>query len=244
MVMTLVAQPVTANVIPGKGVPKLWSNVISSAEAVASVSLVTLLQNTLINAVDKQWGIFTPQNKPVLTSGRVRAVDMSKVSAITNAPQENGAFSAYNKVNMPRRIMLEMLCDGSALSYGNYDAITDLLSTVASGFAVSGKKGREEFINKLEELSASTDLYVITTPEKTFTNMNVLGYNMRRGADHGLNLLRAEIMLQEVRLSGTRSKDPLNTATPWGQGAQNGGNVQASSMSDLEAAAFDAGQLY
>lgn len=244
MVMTLVAQPVTANVIPGKGVPKLWSNVISSAEAVASASLSTLLQNTLISAVDSQWGIFTSENKPVVTSGRVRSVDMSKVSAITNAPQENGAFSAYNKVNMPRRIMLEMLCDGSALSYGNYDAITDLLSAFSTSFTDSGKKGRKAFINKLEEISDSTDLYIVNTPEKTFLNMNILGYNMRRGADHGLNLLRAEIMLQEVRLSAKKSTIGVSTATPSGQSVQNGGNVQASAMNDLQAKAFATSKLY
>ncbi|MFT8890217.1 MAG: hypothetical protein ABF888_00105 [Acetobacter papayae] len=69
MAMQTIALPATANVIPGAGVPKLWFTVISDAEAVASVELETLLQNTLIKQADKQWGLFDSNNKPVLHFG-------------------------------------------------------------------------------------------------------------------------------------------------------------------------------
>jgi hypothetical protein len=148
MVMQTIAQPVTANVIPGTGVPRLWSTVISDAEAVASVELDTLLQSTLIKQADKLWGLFDSSNKPVLTSGRVRAIDARAAARITDAPQENGAFMSYNKVLMPGQIMLEILCDGTTMSYGNYGAISNLEGSknpLALAYSDGSKGGRPPF---------------------------------------------------------------------------------------------------
>lgn len=228
MVMQTIAQPVTANVIPGAGVPKLWSTVISDAEAVASVELDTLLQSTLIKQADKRWGLFDSSNKPVLTSGRVRAIDMRAAAQITDAPQENGAFMSYNKVKMPGQIMLEMLCDGSTMSYGNYGAISNLLSATGITGLSSEGQARKEFVTKLRSLVSDLSLYTVTTPETTYANMNVVGYGMRRSSDRGITLLWAQIMLQEVRLTArvSRASDE-STKTAAGATQQNSGNVQA-----------------
>ncbi|QEO17858.1 hypothetical protein [Acetobacter vaccinii] len=230
MVMQTVAQPVTANVIPGAGVPKLWSTVISDAEAVASVELDTLLQSTLIKQVDKQWGLFDKNNKPVLTSGRVRAIDARTAAQITDAPQENGAFMSYNKVKLPGQIMLEMLCDGTAMSYGNYGAISNLLSaTGITGLSSEGQV-RAEFLTQLDGLVSDLNLYAVTTPEGSYSKMNVVGYAIRRASDRGITLLWAQIMLQEVRLTArvSRASDD-STKTAAGATQQNSGNVQAQS---------------
>ena len=101
MVMQTVAQPVTANVIPGAGVPKLWSKVISDAEAVGSVELATLLQSYLIQKAETQWGIFDSSNQPVVTSGRVRALGIRKERTASDAPLEN--FPNIQQSKAPRR---------------------------------------------------------------------------------------------------------------------------------------------
>lgn len=230
MVMQTIAQPVTANVIPGAGVPKLWSTVISDAEAVASVELDTLLQSTLIKQLDKQWGLFDSSNKPVLTSGRVRAIDARAAGQITDAPQENGAFMSYNKVKIPGQIMLEMLCDGSTMSYGNYGAISNLLSATGITGLSSEGQARKEFLKQLDGLVSDLNVYSVTTPEGSYSNMNVVGYGIRRASDRGITLLWAQIMLQEVRLSASSSGSTGgSTKTAAGATQQNSGNVQAQS---------------
>lgn len=246
MAMTTVLQPVTANVISGVGVPKLWSTVISSAEAVASVELDTLLQSYLVNKQDQVWGLFDSNNNPVLTAGRVRAIDMRSQYRKTDAPQENGAFMSYNKVRLPSQIMIEMLCDGSAMSYGNTLGVDNLLSA----FGVSGAKTemthRKEFMSKLDTLVADLNLYYVTTPEISYANMNVLGYAIRRSVERGVTLLFAEIMMEEVRV--THKHSTINTAgktgKPSGASSVNTGNVQTQTNSSATTAAIGAGGFY
>ncbi|WP_146882493.1 phage baseplate protein [Acetobacter nitrogenifigens] len=237
--MTTVAQPVTANVIAGSGVPKLWSTVITSAEAVASVELDTLLQSYLVQNASSQWGLFDSSNSAVITSGRVRAIDMRVGYQVTDAPQENGAFMSYNKVKQPRQIMLEVLCDGSTMSYGDTSAIDNLVSTFTTG-ATGGSTIRKRFLAALEALVANTTLYTATTPEATYPNMNVVGYSIRRAADRGLYLLYADIMLQEIRLTAV-SRKATAAQEPSGETQQNSGNVQTQALSDAQVAAFAQG---
>ncbi|GBR56508.1 phage baseplate protein [Gluconobacter sphaericus] len=238
MVMQLVAQPVTANVIPGSGVPKLWSTVISDAEAVASVELDTLVQSALIRAQDRVWGLFDNKNNPVLTGGRVRAVDLRAQSRISDAPQEKGAFVSYNKVQMPKAIMLELLCDGSTMSYGSTSVISSLLSAAGLSTSVgTDVLARKEFLGTLDGLVADLNLYFVTTPEATYNNMNVTGYGIRRSADRGVTLIYAEIYLEEVRQTATADTTP--TASPSGQSQQDGGNVQAQTATSAQLGSYN-----
>lgn len=70
----------------------------------------------------------------------MRAIDASAAGQITDAPQENGAFMSYNKAQVPGQIMLEMPCDGFTMSYGNYGAISNLLSeTGITGLSSKGQ---------------------------------------------------------------------------------------------------------
>jgi hypothetical protein len=225
MVMQTVAQPVTANVIPGAGVPKLWSTVISDAEAVASVELDTLLQSYLIQQADTQWGIFDSKGVAVVTSGRVRAVDIRAGYMISDAPLEDGAFMSYNKVKRPSEIMVEMLCDGTAMSYGNLSAISNLLSVTGKFGPSKEQKARTSFTKALDALVADLNLYHVTTPEQSYTNMNVVEYSLRRSVERGITLLWADVRLQEVRL--TASSTTAKAKNPSGEAKQNSGNVQA-----------------
>lgn len=229
MVMQTVAQPVTANVIPGTGVPKLWSTVISDAEAVASVELDTLLQSYLIQQADKLWGIFDSSGTAVITSGRVRAIDMRAGYMISDAPLENGAFMSYNKVKRPSEIMVEMLCDGTSMSYGNLSAISNLLSATGITGASPELTARTSFTKALDTVVADLNLYHVTTPEQTYTNMNVVEYSMRRSVERGVTLLWADVRMQGVRINASSSVTP--TANPAGAAKQNSGNVQAEEAS-------------
>ncbi|WP_182356669.1 hypothetical protein [Komagataeibacter europaeus] len=241
MVMTLVAQPTTANVGTGAGVPKLWSTVVSDAEAVASVELDTLLQSYLVSNADKQWGLFNSYSQPVLTAARVRAIDIRAQYRKSDAPQENGAFMSYNKVKMPRQVMMEVLCDGSAMSYGNVSAITSLLAVAGIGGTTHGVTVRKQFLSALDSLVADLNTYLVVTPEATYPYMNVIGYGIRRETRRGLTMIYAEIMLEEVRLQVVQRVGLKETKNPSGATQTDGGNVQSQSMTAAQKDTYASG---
>ncbi|WP_010508415.1 phage baseplate protein [Komagataeibacter europaeus] len=241
MVMTLVAQPATANVGTGVGVPKLWSTVVSDAEAVASVELDTLLQSYLVSNAATQWGLFNSSNQPVITASRVRAIDLRAQYRKSDAPQENGGFMSYNKVKMPRQIMLEVLCDGTAMSYGNISAITDLLAVAGIGGTSQGVTVRTQFLTALDTLVADLNSYHVTTPEATYANMNVVGYSIRRATERGLTMIHAEIMLEEVRLQRSTSVSVTSPTEPSGATQTDSGNVQSQTPTSTQTDAYAGG---
>lgn len=241
MVMTLVAQPTTANVGTGAGVPKLWSTVMSDAEAVASVELDTLLQSYLVSNAATQWGLFNTYSKPVLTAARVRAIDIRSQYRKSDAPQENGGFMSYNKVKMPRQVMLEVLCDGTAMSYGNVSAITSLLAVAGIGGTTQGVTVRKQFLAALDSLVADLNTYLVVTPEATYSNMNVIGYAIRRETHRGVTMVRAEIMLEEVRLQHSKSVSVTSPSQPSGASQTNGGNVQSQSLTSTQTDTYASG---
>lgn len=233
--MLTVAQPATADVpTSDPGVPITWS---SAASAIASVELATLLQSYVVQQQDEKWGLFL-SGSPVFTSGRVRAVELQQQYRKSDAPIENGAFISYNKVRIPRQIMLEMLCDGSSFSYGDISAITDLISTV-TGSPSGAQIVRSEFLALLESVVADLNLYQVTTPEAVYQNMNVTGYRFRRSAERGLSLLYVELLLEEVRL--IPAAQPTQAAQPQGQPVQSTGNVQSAAPTSAQLIAQEAG---
>lgn len=222
MVMVTVPQPATADVPPATpGVPLTASTAVA---ATASVDLDTVLQNALIISADTQWGLFNSSNAAALTSSHVNAVDMTKQYRISDAPIENGGFLSYNKVKVPAQVLLEVVCDGSTVSIDGSGTLVGALSAITGG-AFGGPTIRTEFMSALDALVADLNLYSVMTPENVYTNMNVIGYNIRRATTKGLTMLYVDIQLQEVRLVAV--SQITQTMTPAGQAQQNGGNVQS-----------------
>lgn len=225
------------------GVPALLGQSISNGvEASASTLLGTALDEYLIQNAASQWGIFTQAGDAVLTSAHVRAVDIQSSYSLSDAPIENGAFTTYDKNRMPGRYVVEMLCDGSSFDYGSYGAINDLLDGVGVGSrgidnllsgigmrsTTSAATLKSLFTVALDQLSSDLNIYTVATPECTYTNVNVVGYHMRREAQRGASMIWAEIFLQEVRLNAEAAY--TLTAQPQGEAAQNGGNVQSEEL--------------
>ncbi|MBO1326046.1 hypothetical protein K2X14_10230 [Acetobacter sp. TBRC 12305] len=241
MALLPVSLPAAWSVPVAAGVPTLLGqSVAAGVRASASVTLATTLDDTLIGWADTQWGIFTSDNQPVVTSGRVRALDVQAGGTIATAPLENGSFLSYNKVRAPARYRVEMLCDGTSAGPGGA-GMTDLLASAAALTGLSSGIGpsaaltiRRGFLQALDNLVADLGLYHVTTPETTYANVNVVGYSLRREAHRGVTLLWAELLLQEVRLGAGSIAG--GTASPAGAPVQNGGTVQATDASQIEAA--------
>jgi hypothetical protein len=128
-------------------------------------------------------------------------LDFRQNYRISTAPQEQGAFLSYNKVQDP--------FDGRVT------------------FLVGGTQGqRAAFLSTVAALAASMNLYALVMPEVTYPSVNVTHYDFRRTSRSGVSLLAVDVWVEQVRVTGTTAYSNTNTATPSGADPVNGGNVQ------------------
>lgn len=221
-----VSLPSVWDVPVAAGVPALLGQSARAGEvASASAAVASAFDAALLAQAERQWGIFTNDNRPVLTSGHVRALGVQSQCQIANAPLEDGSFLSYNKVRVPGLYEVEMLCDGSSMELGSASALGDLLGGLGFDGFSSTLQTRSLFMAALDSLVADLGLYHIVMPEAVYANVNVTGYRLRREVHQGVTLLLAELSVQEVRLGA--SATVAGTAYPQGQAVRNGGHVQA-----------------
>ncbi|WP_143296347.1 hypothetical protein [Acetobacter okinawensis] len=221
-----ISLPAVWDVPVAAGVPALLGQSAGAGVAASgSTTLATMLDAALVAQAERQWGIFTQDNRPVLTSGHVRALGVQSQCRIANAPLEDGSFLSYNKVRMPGVYEVEMLCDGSSMELGSASALGDLLGAAGLPGLSGALQTRALFLAALDGLVADLGLYHIVMPEAVYANVNVTGYRLRREVRLGVSLLLAELSVQEVRLGA--SATAAGTAYPQGQAVRNGGHVQA-----------------
>jgi hypothetical protein len=150
------------------------------------------------------WGIFNAKNEAICKFDSVVDVGWRNDSKITTAPVQGGAFASYNKVHSP------------------YDATLRL--------SKGGKEAdRIAFLAAIEKAGEGTDLYTIVTPEKTYTNANIVQIGYERRADSGANMLIVDVGLTEIRevtpayTAAERTKNAKNDAA---KSPENQGKVQ------------------
>lgn len=147
-----------------------------------------------------QWGIFA-DGVPVVISDNVMAFSFKKSSRISKYPQEQGAFSSYNKVNAPFETKIKFSTGGS---------IAD----------------KQAFIDSIDAISGDLNLYTCVTPEVSYPSCNVIGYDYDR--NHGnAGLLEIEVWLEQVVIAEASTFS--NTTKPSDAGQLNGGLVQPGS---------------
>lgn len=196
--------------------------------AVISSSLASVYDTWLLRDEKKKWGFFIPPSdeftvsptvekdengndvdvvavkwtnsahQPVLTSASVHSIELQESYAISSAPQEDGAFTSYNKVKLPTTGAVRLICDGfqtgaSLLveSLGQSRAIWDA--------NVRPKAVKETFLNTLAEMASNTKLYQLVTPEKTWDRVNIIGYNISRSVEQPHTMLFVDVRFVEVR---------------------------------------------
>lgn len=155
-----------------------------------------------------RWGLFNSDNTPALVADNVVGVEYRRDWRISTYPLEQGAFASYDKVQMPFDIRIRLSVGGT-------------------------ESAREAFLNDLEDVSNSLDLFNVFTPEFHYLSACVMHVDYRRESDRGAGLIVADIWLQEVRVSGTQGF--TSTAAPSGADPVDGGVVQPAVPSSTEA---------
>lgn len=208
MPLTFVPQPTFPDVPPGPGVPPVRRDPFAPLE---NIRLVAADAATVLQMFQPpQWGIFTQDGFPALLADAVLAVDFRREWRLSDYPVEAGGFETYNKVAIPYDNRVSLVCSGTLMP----------IST---------------FLTTLDNMATSLDLFVVSTPDVIYPNVNIIHYDYRRETRRGAGLIVADVWLEQVRSTVrtqfTRSKD-ADGASP-----VSNGTVQAVPATPTQAAA-------
>lgn len=160
------------------------------------------------------WGIFGQKGALVIEPDNIGAFEFQREYRIADYPVEEGSFESYNKVTLPFDIRVIMTKGGSLSE-------------------------RKTFLETVDAVVASLDLYTVVTPERVFPNANLTRQGYRREAESGVSLLTVELHAVEIRTQasvqfvatapGDQSdgdRNPGDTHAPSGANPRSNGSVQ------------------
>jgi hypothetical protein len=215
--MASIVKPLFPNVPFLRGVPNLPRSPQFPPEiqAILGIAEGAMWQQLTRGPV---WGIFGADFVPVAYADSILDFDYRNESRISSFPVQNGSFANYNKVNNPYESRVKMVIGQT-------------------------KERRQAFLTAVDKAAKSLDLYNIVTPERTFINANIQGYNYRREAYNGAYLLIVELELIEIRQVALKyskvnqeqnknQKDVSNAIKPESWPKEEQGRIQSKPPSD------------
>ena len=181
--------------IPGlPGVPPLKATLQRNLISTAPVALF----DALIGKANQVWGVFDAKGNQVLAPDSFLGIEYRGNWRIPDYPVENGQFSSYNRVTVPFDAIVSM-------SKGGYQS------------------DRTKFAATIDSMSATTDLFYVTTPDKKFGPVTIQRVNYERRAENGANLLIVHIHFLQVRETAsiqytqTKTGKPISSTVPAAQ---------------------------
>lgn len=171
--------PVIVGIYPDvpvfRGVPQLRRSPTAAqlrALAIATAAIRGRLWQSV--ASQPKWGIFNSANQPVLVADSVLNFDHRNEYRVSNFPVQQGAFASYNKVASPYEIVLRLVKS-------------------------SDLEGRALFLQQLEAVSRTLDLYNIITPERIYEGVNMTRYEVtRRGSGGAYFLTEVDVFFCQI----------------------------------------------
>lgn len=220
MAITPTPKPIYPDVPQTPGVPPVLRRIGQVQNSAVLLVADGLQVASLFNG--PEWGLFTSANVPAFSAQlgspllnnllgglgiagqSIGDLEYRRDYRISTAPQEQGAFLSYNKVQMP--------FDGR-------------VTYVVSGLPFA----RTAFFAQLEAVAASLDLLNLIMPEYQYIGCNVVHHGFRRAAMHGVSMVLCDIWVEQVRVTGTAQFTSTKDAS--GAAPVNAGNVQPSPVS-------------
>jgi len=141
---------------------------------------ITLLGNSVSRLMDflfpaPTWGVYRPgTTTPAFEVSSVAELDLGGETALSDYPIETGSFTTYNKVLMPNVFSIRLTRDGS-------------------------ENQRAAFLNWLQAVLQSLDLFDVLCPERTYRNVTLKSYRITRTSESGAAMIVADCIFQEVR---------------------------------------------
>lgn len=144
---------------------------------------------------------------PVVMPDSILDFTYRNESAVSDYPVQNGGFTSYNKVASPFEASVRMSKAGT-------------------------ESQRKKFLDQIKAIVNTTDLYQIITPEQTYINCNVIGFELtRRGAEGAFFLTEVDLFFREIRQTAAQY---TNTAAAT-QNAKNPSAVDTKNIGTVSA---------
>lgn len=201
------------------GVPAVFRDPVEEPEITVEANRMTRDELDGSQTGSVTWGIFAKGGGQALEPDNITVFEPSREFRISEYPVEEGAFRSYNKVALPA-------IDRVTMTKGGSDA------------------DRSDFLDAVEAMLETTDLYDIVTPEGTYTDRNLVRRSVRRTAESGATLITIELEMSEVRLSASSAFTASNAdrapgtepKSPSGANAVTLGPVQPAGLTDAQEA--------
>lgn len=204
--MAIVPKSPFPNVPPLPGVPQVRRNPLfpTSAPPVLGLALaVGRLWQSL--TATPQWGIFNAKGQRVVLPDSVMDLAQRNDSRISDFPVQAGSFASYNKVANPFDVVVRLVKGGT-------------------------KAERQLFLEAVQGLAESLDLFTVLTPERSYRNVNVTGYELTRRGVGGAHFLDVDVFLREVRQVSPQYSEAAKST----QNAQDPGSVPPANQGKLQ----------
>jgi hypothetical protein len=149
----------------------------------------------------------TADREPVVVPDSFLSFNWRNEYSVSDYPVQRGAFMSYNKVANPFETALRLSKGGTL-------------------------QQRKAFLESLDAIAGTLDLYDILTPEKTYIGVNVLRCEIaRQGAKGAYFFAEVDVYFREIRQVEsqytTTSADTANAQSPSALPVQNVGTVPA-----------------
>lgn len=179
----------------------------------SSLQKVPYLRGILQASQAEVWGIFEKSGNQVIIADVFSELSRSAPSKIARFYVEEGTFANYNKVVDPDEVTVVLVKTGT---YGQLNV----------------------YLEEIETLRKSIDLYDVVTPEKTLTNVNLESFDYSRTKQNGVNLIQFNlhfVEIREVALAYSTKTVPI-AATSQDKGQQQAKEPRVSILSKLKTA--------
>ncbi len=216
--MALIPKPKFPRIPQLPGVPQLLRAAVPANIALPVLGTgAALTQLGLALFATPRWGIFDLQGNQLVFPDSVIDFGFRNAYSLPTFPVQDGSFANYNKVSTPVDIVVRMSIGGSEAQ-------------------------RTEFIETLDRLAATTDLYRVLTPEKVYDGYNIERVEViRRGTQGAFYIEGADVYLKEIRQITPRYENTDNSTVaakvPEAVPAVNNGRVQTTQDKIAEAKA-------
>lgn len=191
------------------GVPAL----IRSAEPV--------LQSTILLASDvasvvrmfsgPEWGLFDKNGNALMIGDSVISVDYRQEWRVADFQVEEGGFASFDKVQVPFDVRVTFAVTGEGSLFSSLIPGAGLISLLSG--SSPGASNRTTALAVLAKAAKSLDVISVITPEARYDSCNIVHYDYRREAKHGVTLISVDVWLSEIRIAGTAQFTQTDTAS-------------------------------
>lgn len=177
----------------------------------AFAELGDLVGIDILNPLASDWMILADDGSVAIKPDTVPKFEFRNEQRVADYPMEQGAFASYNKVATPFQIRMQMVCSGLNYAQSAAQAVKNALNIdIGQNYA-----SRPDFLDTLDYMLATTDLFTIVTPDATYPNATMEHYDYRKESNNGATMLKIEAWFREIRVTAgsTYSSSGLPTVT-------------------------------